>query len=127
MVAVPGARAATGNTDRQALDLETKVKRRAENREDRFKLLSNLARENKETSAERFQAAAQTNYDISKDKFLCWIEDKMSESTRLANETLVTGDTSHDFLTNFFNTRFSEQIETVDTDTLLTAWPNMAR
>jgi putative salt-induced outer membrane protein len=64
-----GGSFATGNTDRQALDLETKVKHRVERREDRFKLLSNLARENKATTAERIQAIAQTNYDISKDKF----------------------------------------------------------
>lgn len=63
-----GGSLATGNTDRQALDLETKFKHRTEHREDRFKFLGDFARENKTTTADRIQVAAQTNYDIAKDK-----------------------------------------------------------
>lgn len=37
-----------------------------------------------------------------------------------------SSDSSHDFLMELFSSRFSQQIETVDTDTLLTAWPRMA-
>jgi putative salt-induced outer membrane protein len=63
-----GGSLATGNTDRQALDLETKFKHRTEHREDRFRFLGDLAREKNVTTAERIEVGAQTNYDISKDK-----------------------------------------------------------
>lgn len=64
-----GGSLATGNTDRQALDLDTKVQLQSEHRQDRFKVLGDLARENGVINAERTEAAAQSNYDISKDKF----------------------------------------------------------
>jgi putative salt-induced outer membrane protein len=64
-----GGSLATGNTDRQALDLETKIQHRTPRREDRFRALGDLARENGDITAERVQMAAQSNYDISKDKF----------------------------------------------------------
>ena len=63
-----GGSLATGNTDRQALDLATKAQLRTEHREDRFKALGDLARENGVVTSERIEAGAQTNYDISKDK-----------------------------------------------------------
>jgi len=64
-----GGSLATGNTDRQALDLEGKAQFRTERREDRYKLLGDLARENGGITSERVEVGAQTNYDISKDKF----------------------------------------------------------
>ena len=64
-----GGSLATGNTDRQALDLESKAQYRTEHREDRYKLLGDLARENGVVTSERTEATAQSNYDISKDKF----------------------------------------------------------
>jgi len=67
-VAVGGS-LSTGNTDRQALDIETKFQHRTLRREDRFRALGDLARENGNITSERVQVAAQSNYDISKDKF----------------------------------------------------------
>ncbi len=64
-----GGSLATGNTDRQALDLDGRLQLQSEHRQDRFKLLANLARENGVINAERTEGAAQSNYDISKDKF----------------------------------------------------------
>jgi len=63
-----GGSLATGNTDRQALDLEAKAQFRADRREDRYKLLGDIARENGVITAERIEGGAQTNYDISQDK-----------------------------------------------------------
>jgi len=63
-----GGSFATGNTDRQALDLQTKVQHRTENREDRMKFMGDFAREKKTTTANRLQVSAQTNYDVAKDK-----------------------------------------------------------
>jgi putative salt-induced outer membrane protein len=64
-----GGSISTGNTDRQALDLDARAKFNTEHREDRYKLLGDLSQENGQTTAERAEVAAQTNYDIAKDKF----------------------------------------------------------
>jgi putative salt-induced outer membrane protein len=65
-----GGSLATGNTDRQALDLETKAQYRSiDHREDHYKALGDLARENGAVTAQRIQMAVQSNYDISTDKF----------------------------------------------------------
>ncbi len=65
-----GGSLATGNTDRQALDLEAKAQYRSTaHREDRYKALGDLARENGAVTAQRVQLAVQSNYDISEDKF----------------------------------------------------------
>jgi nicotinamidase-related amidase len=40
----------------------------------------------------------------------------------VADALCSSSDANHDFMTEFFNTRFSRQIETIDTDSLLTAW-----
>jgi putative salt-induced outer membrane protein len=64
-----GGSIATGNTDRQALDLEAKAQHRTERREDRFRVLGDLARENGEITSERTEVGVQTNFDIAKDKF----------------------------------------------------------
>jgi putative salt-induced outer membrane protein len=71
-----GGSLATGNTDRQALDLEGKARYRTEHREDRYKVLGDLTRENGAVTSERAEIGAQTNYDISKDKLylLAFIE-----------------------------------------------------
>ena len=58
-----GGSLATGNTDRQALDLESKAQSRTEHREDRYKLLGDLTRENGVVTAERTEVSAQSNYD----------------------------------------------------------------
>jgi len=64
-----GGSLATGNTDRQALDLEAKAQfHSTAHREDRYKALGDLARENGSITAQRVQLAVQSNYDISKDR-----------------------------------------------------------
>ncbi len=64
-----GGSLATGNTDREALDADTKFQLQSEHRQDVFKALGDFARENGIVTSERVEASAQTNYDISKDKF----------------------------------------------------------
>ena len=63
-----GGSLATGNTDRQALDLDSKFQLQSDHRQDVFKVLGDLARENGLLTAERTLASAQSNFDISKDK-----------------------------------------------------------
>src|SRR5436190_721190 len=53
-----GGSLATGNTDRQALDLASKAQYRTTHREDRYRLLGDLARENGVTTSERVEAGA---------------------------------------------------------------------
>lgn len=64
-----GGSLATGNTDRQALDVAGKAQYRAARWENRFRLLGDLARENGTVTSERTEVGNQTNFDISKDKF----------------------------------------------------------
>jgi len=64
-----GGSLATGNTDRQALDFDGRAQMRTDRREDRYKVLGDLARENGVIRSERIEVGAQTNYDLSKDKF----------------------------------------------------------
>ena len=64
-----GGSLATGNTDRQALDLDSRFQLQSEHRQDRYKLLGDLAREKGVITAQRTEAAAQSNYDLSRDKF----------------------------------------------------------
>jgi putative salt-induced outer membrane protein YdiY len=64
-----GGSLATGNTDREALDLDSKFQLQSEHRQDVFKVLGDIASENGISTAERTEASAQTNYDVSKDKF----------------------------------------------------------
>ena len=63
-----GGSLATGNTDRQALDVDVKASHRAGRFEDRYKLSGEFAREDGNTTASRINAGAQSNYDIS-DRF----------------------------------------------------------
>lgn len=64
-----GGSLATGNTDRQALDLNSKAQLRTERREDRYRLLGDFGRENGVVTAERIEAGLQSNYNLSQDKF----------------------------------------------------------
>lgn len=64
-----GGSLATGNTDRQALDLNSKAQFRTERREDRYRLLGDFGRENGAVTAERIEAGLQSNYNLSQDKF----------------------------------------------------------
>ena len=60
-----GGSLSTGNTDRQALDVDAKASRRAGRFEDHYKLAGEFARENGNTTASRLNAGVQSNYDIS--------------------------------------------------------------
>ena len=60
-----GGSLSTGNTDRQALDVDAKASHRAGRFEDHYKLSGEFARENSNTTATRLNAGVQSNYDIS--------------------------------------------------------------
>lgn len=60
-----GGSLSTGNTDRQALDVDAKASHRAGRFEDHYKLSGEFARENGSTTASRLNAGVQSNYDIS--------------------------------------------------------------
>jgi putative salt-induced outer membrane protein len=60
-----GGSLSTGNTDRQALDVDAKASHRAGRFEDHYKLAGEFARENGNTTASRLNAGVQSNYDIS--------------------------------------------------------------
>ena len=59
-----GASVSTGNTDRQALDVDAKASHRAGRFEDRYRLSGEFARESGSTTASRLNAGIQSNYDI---------------------------------------------------------------
>ena len=63
-----GGSLSTGNTDRQALDVDAKASHRAGRFEDFYKLSGEFAREDSKTTALRINAGVQSNYDIS-DRF----------------------------------------------------------
>ena len=63
-----GGSLSTGNTDRQAMDLDSKAQFRNEKREDRWRLLGNLSRENGSVTANRVEGSAQTNVNLVDDK-----------------------------------------------------------
>jgi putative salt-induced outer membrane protein len=63
-----GGSLSTGNTDRQAADLDAKVNHRAGRFEGHYELSGEFAHENRNTTASRLNAGAQSNYDIN-DKF----------------------------------------------------------
>ncbi len=63
-----GASAATGNTNRQALDLDIKASHRAGRVEDLYTLSGEFAREDGNTTASRVNAGVQSNIDIN-DRF----------------------------------------------------------
>jgi putative salt-induced outer membrane protein len=59
-----GGSLSTGNTDRQGLDLDAKVKHRAGRVEDTYKLLAELGREDGTTTSQRWVAGVETNIDV---------------------------------------------------------------
>ena len=65
-----GGSLATGNTDRQGLDLDAKAKYRAGRVEDRYKLIAELNREDGKTTSQRRVAGYETNIDIQDGLFV---------------------------------------------------------